>query len=584
MNDAELVKSRTDIVEIISGYVELKKAGKDYKGNSPFRTERTPSFFVSPDKQIWHDFGDNEGGDVISFVMKLEGMTFPEALEMLAARAGVTLSRKGRPEDASQKRRLFELMELAMKYYHLQLSKHPEALAYIRDKRGLTTESIKRYKLGYAPDGWNHLYDYAVSKKFTFEELRLAGLAARRDGKSGGYDLFRDRIMFPVFDQQGRVIGFSGRLLTDQQKAAKYINSPETPIYHKSTAIFGLHQAKAAMRLSKEIVIVEGHLDVISLAQTGLEQVVAVSGTALTAEQLVILSRQAEVIKLCFDNDSAGLKATQKAIMMGLNLPSRLEVVSYTEAKDPDEMARQHSKAWQQALAHSTYALDYLLTYFTSQADLSSAPAKKRLVGQIIPFLKLLTDKVEQEHYLTKLSGIVGVDVALLRDTLSRTASNTSQTNTKVEQPIEKKKIVLGRQEQIENMLLELLLAHPDTRIVLDDIDVADMSEANQQLFKALKKHPTYTVKQLTKILPDLGESVNILALRGEHEYSALNEHELGLEAFTQVHTVQKHIYSVKKRALTRRIAAAEQAGDFDQASALLQEYQALVVGEGTGL
>jgi DNA primase len=584
MNDAELVKSRLDIVEIISGYVELKKAGKDFKGNSPFRTERTPSFFVSPDKQIWHDFGDNEGGDVISFIMRMEGMTFPEALEMLADRAGVTLSRSGRPEDSSKKLRLYELVDLAMKFYHLQLSKHAPALKYVRETRGLTTESIKRYKLGYAPDGWSAFLDYAQSKKFTFDELHSAGLAGRREKGSGGYDLFRDRIMFPVFDQQGRVIGFSGRLLTDGQKAAKYINSPETPIYHKSVAIFGLHQAKQAMRKEKEIVIVEGHLDVISLSQRGLEQVVAVSGTALTSEQLVILSRQADVIKLCFDNDEAGRKAAEKAITMGLNLSSRVEVVSYDEAKDPDEMARLHPKAWKKALDHSTYALDYILTLYTGQADLSSGPAKKRLVAQIIPFLKLITDKVEQEHYLTKLSGLVGVETSLLRETLSREPRKTAPSNTKVEQPVAPKKVVTGRQEQFEEMLLELLLAYPATRIVLDDIDPADMTDTNREFFRVLKKHPKYTVKQLSKTLSTDSERVNILTLRGEHEYSSLNEHELGLEAFTQVHTVQKHIYSVKKRALSRRIAAAEQAGDFDQASDLLRQYQALVVGEGSAL
>lgn len=584
MNDAELVKSRLDIVEIISGYVELKKAGKDYKGNSPFRTERTPSFFVSPDKQIWHDFGDNEGGDVISFVMRMEGMAFPEALEMLADRAGVTLSRRGRPEDSGQKLRLYELLSLALKYYHLQLSKHSPALKYVREVRGLSGDSIKRYKLGYAPESWSAFSDYAQSKKFTFDELHAAGLAGRRDKGSGGYDLFRDRIMFPVFDQQGRAIGFSGRLLTDGQKAAKYINSPETPIYHKSVAIFGLHQAKPAIRNTKEVVIVEGHLDVISLAQRGLEQVVAVSGTALTSEQLVILSRQAETIKLCFDNDEAGRKAAEKAIMMGLNLNSRIEVVSYSQAKDPDEMARQHPKDWQQALASSTYALDYILTSHTAQADLSSGPAKKRLVGQMIPFIKVISDSVEQEHYLTKLSGIVGVEASVLRDTLKRQPSQKSKSSTKVDQPKEKSKIVLGRQEQIEEMLLELLLAYPATRIVLDDIVPDDMSELNRSLFKALKKHPRYSVKQLAKLLSTEAERVNILTLRGEHEYSSLTEHELGLEAFTQVHTVQKHIYSVKKRALTRLIAAAEQAGDFDQASDLLRQYQALVVGEGSGL
>ena len=263
MNDAELVKSKIDIVDVIGGYIELKKAGKDYKARSPFRDEKTPSFFVSPDKQIWHDFGASEGGDVISFVMRVEGISFPEALEMLAQRAGVTLSKQARaPRD--DRTRLYELVELAVKYYHLQLSQSKPALAYTKDKRGIKAEAIKAYTLGYAPEDWSSFTEYAVKRGYSLQELKQAGLSSQKAGRTSGFDVFRDRIMFPVYDARGRAVGFSGRLL-GEAKAAKYINSPDTPIYHKTSAIFGLKQAKKAIRTKDEVIIVEGHLDVIRI-------------------------------------------------------------------------------------------------------------------------------------------------------------------------------------------------------------------------------------------------------------------------------------------------------------------------------
>lgn len=578
MNDVEEVKNRLDIVEVISGYVELKKAGKDYRGLSPFRQERTPSFFVSPDKQIWHDFGANEGGDVISFVMRLEGLSFPETLEMLAARAGVKLTPRSGGQGES-KTRLYELVELAMKYYHYQLSQSAQALAYVREKRGLTTDTLRAFMVGYAPDGWSGLSDFAVKKGFDEKELVTAGLSAKRNRGDGVYDVFRDRIVFPIFDAQGRPVGFSGRLLSDDVKAAKYINTPDTPLYHKSRAMFGLKQAKEAIRQAGSVILVEGNVDVISLWQHGQQNVVAVSGTALTIDQLKVLGRLAQTIILCFDQDSAGLKATQRAIELAQGTDVRLEVMQFNEAKDPDELIRKEPKAWQAAVDAAQYALDYLFDYAEATYGTQSAPQKKAYTRFLVPALRSITDRIELEHYITRLAQSVDVEAPIIRTMLSQQSNlkaPNSLSKNSVQTPPQQVQKSLTRQEKLEQAVIEMALSQPETRAALKELELVEISERYRPLIAALQKHPKSNLDELVKILPDMTEDVKMLALRGDHEYSAMTEHETGLEAFTQVHTLQKHITAQKKRALSRQIAAFEAAGDVAQAAKTLQAYQAL--------
>ncbi|MEI7818667.1 MAG: DNA primase [bacterium] len=584
MNDAELVKSKLDIVDIVAGYVELKKAGKDYRSRSPFREERTPSFFVSPDKQIWHDFGANEGGDMISFVMRAEGLSFPEALEMLATRAGVTLSSQPK-RTGPDKQRLYLAMESAVKFYHLKLSRTPKALSYIKDQRGLTADTIRAFSIGYAPDDWSEFTDYALKQGFTMKELVSVGLSGQKAGRDTGYDLFRDRIMFPVYDTQGRPVGFSGRLLDTDAKAAKYINSPDTPIYHKARAIFGLKQAKASIRELNQVVVVEGHLDVISLWQHGQQNVVAVSGTALSTDQLIALGRMAATVKLCFDQDEAGIKATQRAIEIGSDLEARLEVISFKAAKDPDELIRSDPSSWKTAVDKSEYAIDYLVHFASEQFSVGSGEGNKQFTRFLLPTLTRLKDRVEQSHYMTQVAHIVGVQPEMLRETIEGQASTKSKSSTEVTQAnLAPMKSMGTRQEQLEAMLMEMVVAYPDTRVALDDVAAEDFTELNSGLVALLKKQRDASLDQIINVLPDQEERVKMLSLRGEHEYSHFSEHERGLEAFTQSHTVQKHIYSLKKRALSRQLALAEQQRDDTAATRLLTEYQKLLEAESAFL
>ncbi len=340
MEAKDEIKQRLSIEEVIGNYLELKRAGRNFKANSPFSNERTPSFMVSPEKQIWHDFSSNKGGDMFSFIMEVEGVDFREALEILAKKAGVDLSQYQRKSDgttAKLKKRLLEAHVAAAQFYHLCLSRKPEALSYIKQKRGFTPETIRTWQLGYSPDDGRSLYTFLKKRGFTEAELSKAGLITKR--RDGFGDMFRGRIMIPLADGQGNIVGFTARLLKDDKNAPKYFNTPQTLIYDKGRQVFGLHHAKDAIRKADVAVLVEGNLDVIASHQVGIANVVAAAGTAMTTDHLRSLSRLSLNIRLAFDADQAGLKAAERAIPIAQTVGVDIKVVSLPEGvKDPDEL------------------------------------------------------------------------------------------------------------------------------------------------------------------------------------------------------------------------------------------------------
>ena len=314
MDAVEEVKSRINIEDVIGEYVQLKRAGRNWKGLSPFSDEKSPSFMVSPEKQIWHDFSSGKGGNVFSFIMEVEGLTFKEALELLARKAGVDLEQyrtKSSGRRGQDKERLYELLDWTTKFYHAQLRANKQAREYLLTKRQFTGDTIKEWRLGYAPNTGTALIEFLRSKGFTQDEMKSAGVTAQRFRGVG--DMFRGRIMIPLCDQQGRVIGFTARILADDPNAPKYINTPQTVLYDQSRHVFGLHLAKEAIRKTKFVVVSEGNLDVIMSHQAGVRQVVATAGTALTEQHLQTLGRFTGDIRLSFDADKAGLNATERA-------------------------------------------------------------------------------------------------------------------------------------------------------------------------------------------------------------------------------------------------------------------------------
>ena len=396
MNDAkEEIKARLPIEDVVGQYIELKRAGRTLKGRSPWGVDKTPSFMVSPDKGIWHDFSANKGGDIFSFVMEVEGISFREALEKLAQQAGVELKQYSGNDKkiAEKKRRMRAAIELACKYYQFCLSKNKSVCEYVFYRRNLNRATAVEFRIGYAPKGKNYLVQFLTKKGFKLSELKEAGLLNQYNG-----DLFRGRMMVPFFDNSGDVIGFTGRIIGDGEP--KYLYTPETLLFNKGRFIFGLTQAKESIRKSGYVVIVEGNMDVISSHQAGVKEAVATSGTAMTENHLKILHRLTDDIRLAYDGDAAGIKAAERSISLANNLGISLKVISgYHGAKDPDELIQKDPKLWQKCVEECDPAVDWLLKKYELSLDLTTGPGKKEYSDIAMKMINQIPDAVERKHY-----------------------------------------------------------------------------------------------------------------------------------------------------------------------------------------
>ena len=408
MQDAkEEIKARLPIEDVIGEYIDLKRAGRTLKGRSPWGVDKTPSFMVSPDKGIWHDFSANKGGDIFTFVMEVEGISFREALEKLAGKAGVELKNFNTNDRqiSAKKRRLKEAIELACKYYQFCLSKNKSVCEYVFYKRNLNKKTVLDFRIGYAPNGRDHLVKFLKSKGFTISEMKDAGLLNQYNG-----DLFRGRMMIPFFDTSGDVIGFTGRIVGEGEP--KYLNTPETLLFNKSRFIFGLAQAKEFIRHSGYVVIVEGNMDVISSHQAGVCEAVATSGTAMTEQHLKILNRLTDDIRLAYDGDEAGVKAAERAIDLANKLGVNLKIISgYDGAKDPDELIQKSAEAWQKCVEKCEPAIDWLLKKYEERVDIFSGPGKKEYSDIAMKLIESIPDPVEKKHYLKYVAEKIDVEV-----------------------------------------------------------------------------------------------------------------------------------------------------------------------------
>jgi len=432
MQDAkEEVRARLNIEDVIGEYVQLKRAGRNFKGLSPFSGEKTPSFYVSPDKHIWHDFSSNKGGDVFTFVMEVEGVDFREALELLARKAGVDLSMydtKGSQEIAQRKKRLLLAHDLAANYYQQSLVKNQHAIDYVFKKRGLSKQIVQDFRIGYAPTSGDALVQFLSKKGFSAEELSQAGLVNRFGG-----DMFRGRMTVPLMDGVGQVIGFTARILVDDPKAPKYLNTPQTLLYDKGRHVFGLSQAKEAIRNNDYAVIVEGNLDVVSSHQAGVTQVVATAGTAMTEQHLRALVRLSGHARLAFDADKAGLAATERAIPIAQAVGIDLTIISLPEGvKDPDDLIQKSPKLWQQAIDTAQPIVDWILGQYSKREDLTTAAGKRGFTTAALGVVRTLQDVVEQEHYLPKIAEYTGSSIEVLRNKLASIDKPTAQTLRRV--------------------------------------------------------------------------------------------------------------------------------------------------------
>ena len=533
MDAVEEVKQRLSIEDVVSEYVPLKRAGRNWKGLSPFTSEKTASFVVSPEKQIWHDFSSGKGGNMFSFIMEVEGLEFKEALELLARKAGMDIEqyrsspRRGGPD----KERLYTLLELAAKFYQAHFSKSRTALDYVLKKRAFSKTTALEWKLGYSPNNGSALLNFAKSKGFTEAEVKQAGLSAQ-SYRGGTQDMFRGRLMIPLQDAQGRVIGFTARLLDDDPQAPKYINTPQTVLYDKSRHIYGLHLAKESIRKSKFVVMVEGNLDVIASHQAGVRQVVATAGTALTEPQLKALSRFTGDIRLSFDADKAGVAATERAIPIASRVKVSLSIIDIPSGKDPDELIKQDPALWQKAVNEHEYALDWLMARYQKLLDVNSAQGKREFSDILLPVVRGLSDEVERDHYLNTIAKAIDVTLAALEKKFEKTSGPelAGRTRRVKATPQQLDKAAVENQKTQDNFL-GLMLMRPTLREFLSLI-TADMlyTSDGKELLEFLKKHPDFDGKD-TQAVQNLADYVKIESLLYEEIYHGLELNELHYEA-----------------------------------------------------
>jgi DNA primase len=578
MQDAkEEVRSRLNIEDVIGEYVQLKRAGRNFKGLSPFSGEKTPSFVVSPDKHIWHDFSSGRGGDVFTFIMEVEGVDFRQALEHLARKAGVELEvydDKGGKELADKKKRLFQALNLAADYYQQSLIKNPHAVEYVFKKRGLSKQIVQDFRIGYAPASGDALTQFLDKKGFSKKELAEAGLTNQY-----ATDMFRGRMTVPLMDAVGQVIGFTARTLTDDDpKSPKYLNTPQTILYDKSRHVFGLSQAKEAIRKNDYAVIVEGNLDVISSHQVGITGVVATAGTAMTEYHLRALKRITENVRLAFDGDKAGLAATERAIPIAQTVGAQLTIISLTdEAKDPDELIKKGTKLWQKAIDNAQPVIDWLLNQYAGREDMTSVPGRTKFTDAALRIVRLLQNPTEQQQYIQLVASKIGGIASSLMDRMMDLKDETETSHAL--KPIVSQSFSTQYDEySYQDNLLALALIDPTTHELFRAIDIHMLvGEHRQAVAKYIASHPPKSITDTPKGLQNDDTYVKILLLKADARYADWNDEDRYMETARLLRQVTTEYKKQQKDILTEKLRDAETVGDDETATNLRSQIHMLI-------
>jgi DNA primase len=504
------VRQESDILEWVSRYVSLKKAGQNWVGLCPFHSEKTPSFTVSPGKQVYHCFGCGEGGDIIGFLMKIDGATFPQAIKLLAERLGIPVlpQRSGEPSKADQAREeLYRIHRDAADHYHEILLKSPEAQRardYLRE-RGISNRTIEEFSLGYAPPGWNGLQQVLIKKGWSDGSIETAGLIIAKDQpdpvRRHYYDRFRNRVIFPIFDLQKRVIGFGGRVMDDG--LPKYLNSPETPIFSKGHHLYALEKAREAAGKSGYLVVVEGYFDAIAAHQAGIHAVAATLGTALTSNHLQRIRRFVQTVKLIFDPDDAGIRAALRTL--DLIIPSSVsgEVVLLPAGEDPDSFIKgRGAEAFIELLSRSTTLLDFAIQQGLSDPATKTIEGKLKIVDRILPVIRKVTRPVERSYYLKHLAESLGLEEReLVREMAQLGNAGAAVSNSPLPSPL----LRLPKEEQIP---LHLLVHNRvTTHTLLQQIEPEHFTDGRLRkifnLYVESDKQTGAAVPSVMRILPD---------------------------------------------------------------------------------
>lgn len=596
MADTQAIKDRLDIVQLIGEYVTLKKAGSNWKGNCPFHHEKTPSFMVQPDKQMWHCFGCSKGGDVFAFIQEIEGLEFPEALQLLAKRAGVEITNTFNDGNASQRSKLLEITKSAAYFFHhmlLDMEVSKPAREYL-ERRGVKNEIIIDWQIGFIPDQWDLLTSYLHKKGYAFDDLVLAGLTIKRDGADaatgrGYYDRFRGRVMFPISDVHGNEIGFTGRVLVETENSGgKYVNTPATSLYDKSRVLYGIHKAKLGIKAKDLAVLVEGQMDVIACHQAGMTNVVAASGTALTTDQIKLLKRYTRNLAMAFDADQAGQNAGKRGIGVALQEGMSLKVIQIPEgfAKDADECLKKDANVWFNAVQSAQGVMEWYFNVTLRTLDRTNPRSKQQVADTLLTEINHIPYAVERDEWIKRLSEAVDIDISLLRQEIKRIPEQkkTIVPAVAVAPPVQAVQLPKDQLTIVGDELWSQMLRYPAeygavrTLIKKDYFTAPLLASLYETAENLYTKDNQIAIDALRHMYHKEGleNTVDILLLKPSNNDQVLSQKDAKTELIFLAGRLREEWRKKRGKELTREIGLAEKAKDMPKLDILLQELQTL--------
>jgi len=597
MQNTEEIKSRLDIVDVLSEYISLKQVGANFKALCPFHKENTPSFVVNQEKQIWHCFGCAKGGDIFSFLMEIEAIEFVEALKILAKKAGITLKvgYKQSNEKLSKKGIIFDILEETRNFYFYNLlnSKDKIVINYLKE-RGLDKDTISYWKIGYSKDSWNDLFLFLKKKKFLEKDIQEAGLIIKKENSfSKYYDRFRDRLMFPICDFSGNVIGFSARILPEKEdvtKQGKYINSPQSLVYNKSEVLFGIEKAKFNIKDKDYIIVVEGQMDVITAHKCGVDNVVASSGTTLSNKQLKIIKRYTKNIYFAFDMDNAGQAAIERGAKEAMHLDMNVKIVELPNGKDPDECIKNDLDEFYDSIKKAKNIMEYFFSKYVDNCDLKDISLKREVVKNVLNVIIFLINDVERDYWIKKLSEKLEIDEYIIREILDKINSNKKNLNkNKDVQDTVSTNIPISREEKLEENFLALIIrfdkfipytidnfsidffssdkikfVYNELLIYYNKLDFLDKSFYQEFYNYFCQKYHKYSL------------FLDRLFILGQDNFSQFSKTEIKKEFFQLLIEIKKNYFLKKRKKLEKGIFQAEKENNNKKLNQLISELNLL--------
>lgn len=568
-DQVQQIKDRLNILDVIEQYVKLTKAGKNYKGLSPFSKEKTPSFFVSPDKGMYYDFSSGQGGDIFSFVEKIEGVDFKEALKMLAEKAGIELKYESKGKKNTRDK-IYSALEEATQFFETKLQENTDAIKYLTN-RGVEKSTIRSFRVGFALNKWSSLIEHLKGLNFTEKELELAGLIKK--GESGKYyDRFRSRIMFPIMNSVGKVVAFSGRIYGEpakDEKNAKYINSPETQLFNKSHILYGYNKAKQFIRKYDFTILVEGQMDIIMSHQAGYTNTVAVSGTGLTNEHLTLINRLSKKLVMAFDADPAGIKSSGRSAVLALKKGMDVKVAILPKGKDPADCIKENINIWKDAIKKSKHIVDFYIDIAIQESKVKKWDQRKFVLytrDTVLPYVAQIKSATDQAHFVRNISNILNIseeaiwqDVRNIKTGLSKEDINIKNTIQPKNKYTEKRK--LNRKKDLEETLAGFLFWHDTLKGKEKKLDE-----------KILEKKSKELEIQIENIIAKYSNKKEELIFKTEILYKIDDDHYSILH--TLMSDLAKENLLKERNEISQKLYEAERGGDEKEVEKILTDFK----------